>query len=274
MHPVSIHKILAPVDFSRRAEGAVRSARRLAAHFDAELIVLHVMEPFHVDYAMVEPFEGSLRHLADENLAKKRAQLDAFLAHELEGVKVTRRIVEGDAAGEILQSSRRENTDLVVMPTQGRGRLHGLLIGSVTSKVLDESERPVLTGTHLEQDGGPNDWQFHNIHCAIDLGTRTGSVLGWGKAMAKEFGAKVTVLHVSSDPEAGSRVAKAVEAAGLQAETLIMEGEPHKLVSAAAEQLKADLVIIGRGTATSTLGRLRAQAYGIVRQAPCPVLSV
>lgn len=274
MDPVSISKILSPVDFSRRSEGATRSARRLAAHFHAELILLHVVEPFHVDFAMLEPFDSAMQKLGQANLERKRAQLKAFAVHDLEGIKVTHTIAEGDAASQILTCSRDEKVDLLVMPTQGRGRLHGLLIGSVTAKVLDASERPVLTGTHLEQDGELDEWQFRNILCAVDLGRRTEGVLRWGKAMAKEFAAKVTVLHVSSNPEAGDHVAKAVEAAGLQAETMIVEGEPDKLVTTAAQHLKADLVIIGRGTATSTLGRLRAQAYGIVRQAPCPVLSV
>jgi nucleotide-binding universal stress UspA family protein len=192
----------------------------------------------------------------------------------LEGVNVTRAIVEGDAAAQILEYSNVKGADLIVMPTQGHGRLRSLLIGSVTAKVLDESERPVMTGTHLDQEGDLADWHVRHILCAVDLGARTDCVLGWGAALAKEFQAKVTVLHVASDSEAANRLAKAIEAAGLQAAAVTADGDPHKAVAAAAGELQADLVIIGRGTATNTLGRLRAQAYGIVRQAPCPVLSV
>jgi nucleotide-binding universal stress UspA family protein len=274
MHQVSISRILVPVDFSRRAEDAALSAKRLAAHFNAELILLHVVEPFHVDYAMLEPFEDSLRELAQAKRSKSQAQLDAFALPELQGLNVTRTIAEGDAASQILECSKANNADLVVMPTQGHSRLRGMLIGSVTAKVLDESERPVLTGTHLEPEGDFAEWHIRNILCAVDLGKRSNSVLGWGTALAKEFHAKVSVLHVSSDPEAANRVAKAIEAAGAHAEALIADGDPHKVVTATAARLQADLVIIGRGTATSTLGRLRAQAYGIVRQSPCPVLSV
>jgi nucleotide-binding universal stress UspA family protein len=39
-----------------------------------------------------------------------------------------------------------------------------------------------------------------------------------------------------------------------------------------AEQ--ADLVIIGRGHADRALGRLRSHTYNIIRNAPCPVISV
>lgn len=273
--PISISRILVPVDFSRRAEGAVRSAYHLAGHFGAEVILLHVVEPFHVDFAMVEPFEASLRELAQASRARNQAKLDEFAIRIHNGtVPVKRQIAEGDPAVQILECSQSTNSDLILMPTQGHGRLRGLLIGSVTAKVLDESERPVLTGTHVGDDNDSAKWQFRRILCAIDLGARSASVLGWGKSLAEEFQAKLTVLHVSSDSGAEARLAEAVEAAGIDAEARVRDGEPHKVVVETAGETKADLVIIGRGTATDTLGRLRAQAYGIVRQAPCPVLSV
>jgi nucleotide-binding universal stress UspA family protein len=36
----------------------------------------------------------------------------------------------------------------------------------------------------------------------------------------------------------------------------------------------SDLVVIGRGVLQGTMGRLRTHAYGIIRNAPCPVISV
>jgi nucleotide-binding universal stress UspA family protein len=41
-----------------------------------------------------------------------------------------------------------------------------------------------------------------------------------------------------------------------------------------AERVGAGLIVIGRGVHTGVLGRLRAHAYEIIRNAPCPVLSV
>jgi nucleotide-binding universal stress UspA family protein len=45
-------------------------------------------------------------------------------------------------------------------------------------------------------------------------------------------------------------------------------------VSCAASQLEADLVVIGRAASHGVLGRLRTNAYSIIRQSPCPVVSV
>ena len=274
MRRAAISRILVPVDFSQRAEGAVRSAHRLAAHFHAELMLLHVVEPLQMDFAMVEPFEDSLRQLAEAKRSKKQAELDAFAFYDEAGPTVTRTISVGDPAGEILECSRVRRADLVVMPTQGHGRLHGLLIGSVTAKVLDESELPILTGTHLEAEGDAADWHVRRILCAVDLGMRTNEVLEWGLALADEFQADVTVLHVSSESGAKNCLALAMENAGLQAAAMTVNGDPHKVVAETATRLEADLVIIGRGTATGTLGRLRSEAYGIIRRSPCPVLSV
>jgi nucleotide-binding universal stress UspA family protein len=72
----------------------------------------------------------------------------------------------------------------------------------------------------------------------------------------------VTQLMQEADPE----VAKL---------DLCMEmGPVSKVVHAAAEHHKADLVVIGHGKVHHTLGRLRTNAYTIVRDAPCPVLSL
>ena len=57
-------------------------------------------------------------------------------------------------------------------------------------------------------------------------------------------------------------------------EILIEEGDPAQVVQAAATRRNADLVVIGRSAREGVLGRLRPNAYSIVRDAPCPVVSV
>jgi len=55
---------------------------------------------------------------------------------------------------------------------------------------------------------------------------------------------------------------------------LIEEGDPAQVVRAAAIRRNADVVVIGRSPREGVLGRLRPNAYSIVRDAPCPVVSV
>jgi nucleotide-binding universal stress UspA family protein len=46
------------------------------------------------------------------------------------------------------------------------------------------------------------------------------------------------------------------------------------VVAQLAGKLKADLLVIGRKSASGVLGRLDMTAYSIIRQSPCPVVSV
>jgi hypothetical protein len=51
-------------------------------------------------------------------------------------------------------------------------------------------------------------------------------------------------------------------------------GDVSESVRKEALRHHTDLVVIGRGKVQETLGRLRTRAYGTIRHAPCPVLSV
>jgi nucleotide-binding universal stress UspA family protein len=45
-------------------------------------------------------------------------------------------------------------------------------------------------------------------------------------------------------------------------------------VKAIADETYADLVVIGRSPDTGVLGRLRTHAYALIRESPCPVISI
>jgi nucleotide-binding universal stress UspA family protein len=62
--------------------------------------------------------------------------------------------------------------------------------------------------------------------------------------------------------------------AGARAATLIEAGDPAQVISAAAHRLTADALVIARGSASGVFGRLRTNAYSIIGQSPCPVVSV
>jgi len=82
----------------------------------------------------------------------QRAQqdLDQALQPELDGIAVTRLLLRGDPAREIVETARGKNVDLIVKSTLGEGPFFRFLLGSVTAKVLHESHCPVWTGAHLE----------------------------------------------------------------------------------------------------------------------------
>ncbi len=65
-----------------------------------------------------------------------------------------------------------------------------------------------------------------------------------------------------------------MQTVGVRAPLCVAPGDVSDVVREVATSHKADLVIIGRGMLDETLGRLRTNAYGIIRSSPCPVLSV
>lgn len=67
---------------------------------------------------------------------------------------------------------------------------------------------------------------------------------------------------------------KVQQQAGTQVDLVIDRGNVTQLVRRVALQKRSDLIVIGRGSIQGGVSRLKANAYAIVREAPCPVLSV
>ena len=66
----------------------------------------------------------------------------------------------------------------------------------------------------------------------------------------------------------------AVQEAAATAKVHVIPGDPAKVIRQVAEEVHADLVILGRHLDKSFLGRLRTHSYAIVRESPCAVLSL
>jgi len=73
---------------------------------------------------------------------------------------------------------------------------------------------------------------------------------------------------------ARKRVAALQAEAGTSFGVCIEAGTVSTVIREASRQHNADLVLIGRGVINEFAGRLRTHAYGIMRDAPCPVLSI
>ena len=167
MLPIS--RILAPTDFSDRCRGMLPYVKAVAQKHDAEVILLHAIDPFFTipptgfSAPVVIPISPSV-------IAERENRLDEFAISELDGVKVRRIVQKGDAAIEIGSVAQVESVSLIAMPTHGYGALRRLLLGSVTSKVLHDAACPVLTGVHSEDLPALRAVQFSKVLCAIDLG--------------------------------------------------------------------------------------------------------
>jgi nucleotide-binding universal stress UspA family protein len=286
----ALAKIIAPVDFSERSAGAVRYAALLARHFASELTLLHVFAPPQLEFGDAAGPDSMLSELYRNRAREVAHELDQFLTQELAGVNVRRVAGEGDAAHRIVEYAHQQHASLIVMATHGYGPFRRFILGSNTAKVLHDADCPVWTGAHLEQAPAAA-YGLRRIVCAVDLGPQSRKTVEWAMGMQTEFAAELTLVHattpISDDPEAMAaewlarmRQNAEAELRSLQRETqanaaLVVErGEPAHVISAVASRTNADLVVIARGSAAGVFGRLRTNAYAIIRQSPCPVASV
>jgi nucleotide-binding universal stress UspA family protein len=285
----SLAKILIPIDFSERCLGATRFAIALAERFNSEIVLLHVLLPH--DDAHNPDFDGAnLRDLIEARRAKAKKRLEDFLSAALHHLRVKRMLLEGDPAVRIVEWAAREQPDLIMMPTHGYGPFRRLLLGSVTAKVLHDTDRLVWTGVHLAQ-GPPAEWgNLAHIACAIDLGSSSERVLEWASKLAKEFKSSLFLIHVVprldspgeghySDEyhqkvagEANRSIAQLQARLGTHADIALEAGEVPQTVCSTAGRVHADLLVIGRGSTSAP--RLLPHAYNIIRESPCPVVSV
>jgi nucleotide-binding universal stress UspA family protein len=135
----TIRKILQPTDFSEQAAAAFRLACSLARQHGAELVVLHVIPPpltWGEAVARLPP-DGYEDQLWREYLTPMQPTEP--------GVRLERRLDEGDPPQKIVAAAGELGCDLIVMGTHGRGALGRLLMGSVADKVLRKAPCPVLT---------------------------------------------------------------------------------------------------------------------------------
>ena len=288
---LELSKILVPVDFSERSTGAVRYARNLACHFHSELILIHVLPSIPYGMGAFEFGGVATVESFSERTPEAQQQLDGFLAGELTGMKVSRIVLEGDPAVRIVEYAHEAQVDLIVMPTHGYGPFRRFLLGSVTAKVLHDADCPVLTSVHLEQGGELEGVKPSRIVCPVDLGPQSAKVLAWANQLAEAFCAGLILVHATPlgesrfgdmfEPEWRTRVEERIRermtelAAGIHTAAVVIEaGNPAEVVAATAERFDTQLAVIGRSEAGGMFGRLRTNAYAIIRQSPCPVVSV
>jgi nucleotide-binding universal stress UspA family protein len=290
---LSLTKIVSPIDFSDRSEGAARYAGRLACHFHSELTLLHVLEPLSYELGAYD-FSGSVMStLPADRKREAETLLAKFLPDEFRNMNVRRVLVSGDPAGEIVQFAHSEGAGLIVIPTHGYGPFRRFILGSVAAKILHDADCPVFTGVHIADAAPDEPRSYRKILCAVDFCPQSAKALQWASEFAAGFGAQLTVAHITPsfegrvgevyDPDWSRSLAQSArkeldemqKSLGVDADSLIEDSNsvPQAVCDAAA-QLDADLLVIGRGSSSGILGRLRTNVYSMIRRSPCPVVSV
>jgi nucleotide-binding universal stress UspA family protein len=145
---MTIHRIMVPVDYSDHSLRALEYAARFAAHFGAELDVVHVWDrPSYVPEGLTVGPKGSAKSLGDLIRENAEREMREFVSKVVvpEGVRLGTRLISGDPAHAIVHSCASTKPDLVVVGTHGRTGVQHLLMGSVAEKVVRLCPVPVLS---------------------------------------------------------------------------------------------------------------------------------
>jgi nucleotide-binding universal stress UspA family protein len=270
----------------------VHQAAFLARHFHSEIILLHVVAPMSYPVGILEIGYDLTGDLHAEIMKRAQRDLDQSLRSELDTIAVKRLLLRGDPAREIAQTARDEKVDLIVMSTHGHGMFYRFLLGSVAAKVLHDSDCPVWTDAHLEE-APVREFAIRNVLCAVDLNYHSRNTVSRAAEMAAAVDATLTLVHVTAGAEiygpggshvdpvwketivgfAAKEIANLQQDVGTKANVIIDSGNVPELLNRAAEETKADLLVIGHMPSGGHLGA-NGSGYAIIRESHIPVLSV
>jgi nucleotide-binding universal stress UspA family protein len=140
--PFKLKKILVPIDFSNISKDALPWGTFLAAHFGAELILLHVVK-IPIDYLLG-------RELMNEAIVPLMKQAEADLERmaaslsKSTGVNLSAVVRDGTPFEEICHAANTLGADLIVLTTRGYTGLKHIWLGSTAERVVRHAHCPVL----------------------------------------------------------------------------------------------------------------------------------
>jgi nucleotide-binding universal stress UspA family protein len=276
-------RMLCPVDFSEISATALRTAGRLATALASDLTVLHAQRwefPLYFTAAQIQELETQLRK--SDQAAQK--YFEDFVARNLPGeAPRSYRFVEEEPVAAILRAAGEIAADLIVMGTHGRTGWNRFRLGSVMEGVLRQVVVPVLAvGPGASSANGAA--AVRDILCPVDFDALSKTTLEAAVFLARETGARLTVLHVlEREPEAEDslkaaeeRLCEWVRVEGKEQCALrhvVRHGHAVQAIVDEAKRISCDLLVIG----AKPRPRLRSIMFGtttesLIRTAPCPVL--
>lgn len=142
---LKIKKVLVPIDFSDYSKSALRYAITFAKQFNAELILIYVVEPiiYPPDFSMGQIAIPTVNTEWDE---RAREELNKLAKNEIPAELKSKTIIKtGKPFVEIIDTASEEDVDIIIIATHGHSGVEHILFGSTAEKVVRKAPCPVLT---------------------------------------------------------------------------------------------------------------------------------
>lgn len=137
-------KIVVALDGSPSSTKALEAALSMSKSEDSQLSFIHVVKEVHPQFAAgeivlsVTELNSALRQDGERIL--QEAEDEAKKSH----VDFSTKLVSGDPAEKILHFAKEEQTELIILGSRGLGTIKEWMLGSVSHKVTQLAECPVL----------------------------------------------------------------------------------------------------------------------------------
>lgn len=187
-------KILVPIDFSDEAKKACKVAASLAKKTDSEIVLLHMLE---IPGTTVDPMDssnvsgGAQTIFFMKAIKKKIADFKRF--DFFEGLKISETVLFKKAFEGVIEESKKQHVDLIVMGSQGATGLREMLVGSNTEKVVRHSHIPVLV---IKQD--IDNYDIKNLVFASDFKSESKKSFENVINFANIFDAHIHLLYINT----------------------------------------------------------------------------
>ncbi|MGB8493440.1 MAG: universal stress protein [Candidatus Acidiferrum sp.] len=280
---ISIHRVLAAIDFSPSSFKALNHAIEIARIYGATFYLAHVVSS--IGYVMVgadavaAAVDSAAQQLRELEQRLSRAGALAGLPHEM-------LVCQGDVWHQLAQVVREQGIDLIVLGTQGKTGLRKLALGSVAESVFQHALCPVLTVGPCAPADPPLHGELSHILYPTDLSPESAKAAAYAVSLAKEHGAQLTIVHVREKGEAGN-IAKDRHEFAERFRRQIAGDLPHKwwyeqqvglvdqTILALARERQAGLIVLGIHSRRPFIHpHTWLHAYKIVSEACCPVLTI
>lgn len=266
-------------DFSQWSDLAMEHALMIARWYGAKLHILHTIRPS--EFSFVPNLMVQLDQVAERDCENLLGRLHA--ARKLDGIAHRLWNLYGEVTtfGDFVRNQR---IDLLVVGTRGRSGISKLVFGSIAEQIFHCVSCAVLTVGPWARDTSRR-LALNSLVFATDLSSASIAAMPYVMTAAKPWCARVEVLHVCTADRSDSQLAMEAYRSRLEEITTRepwlsiryhqAHGEASPVVVNFASERKADLIVLGPADHHSLhQGPTLSDAYEIVRQARCPVLSV
>jgi nucleotide-binding universal stress UspA family protein len=141
------NKILVAYDGSSQSKKALEWAIDLSRNSNGKVIVAFVAEPVHrtpvygIEVGSEQNIVDALKEVEGRELIILEDAKNFCISR---GVDVKTELLYGNIAQTIINYAKSESADLIIAGTKGHGAVEGLLMGSVTGKLVSLAHIPVL----------------------------------------------------------------------------------------------------------------------------------